>query len=201
MTCVGCGERRATSTCSQCAVARYCTAACQRAHWPAHKAECIASRHCRAARARSLAEPRVASRTLFELGLDAFDDGDNDGALALFAEALALGQTTHEASAPIALCYNAMGNVHCAARRASDALAMYEAALRVLRRLEPGLHVEQLAETMENVARAHALLGAHDCARAARLDALAALNACADASVELKERLSHAVLNVAGMPE
>ena len=181
MTCVGCGERRATSTCSQCAVARYCTAVCQRAHWPAHKAACVASRHCRAARARGVADPCVASRTLFELGLDAFDDGDNDGALALFAEALALAQSTHEASAPIALCYNAMGNVHCASNRASDALASYEDALRVLRLLNAELHVDQIAETMENVARAHAVLGAHDCAHAVRLEALAVLDAHPDA--------------------
>jgi hypothetical protein len=33
-------EDVAINTCSQCMMARYCSIACQRSHWPAHKAEC-----------------------------------------------------------------------------------------------------------------------------------------------------------------
>jgi hypothetical protein len=33
-------EDVAINTCSQCMMARYCSIACQRSHWPEHKAEC-----------------------------------------------------------------------------------------------------------------------------------------------------------------
>ena len=45
-SCAACGASRETGMlrCSRCArrgvAVRYCDAACQRAHWPAHKAEC-----------------------------------------------------------------------------------------------------------------------------------------------------------------
>jgi ankyrin repeat protein len=44
--CVGCGARRcgvACKLCSSCHSVRYCSIACQRSHWPTHKASCKAS--------------------------------------------------------------------------------------------------------------------------------------------------------------
>ena len=37
--CVACAKP-SSSTCTRCRLVRYCTAACQRAHWPAHKVHC-----------------------------------------------------------------------------------------------------------------------------------------------------------------
>ena len=43
--CCGCGarddERGSMRKCGRCLVARYCSEACQRAHWAAHKAACV----------------------------------------------------------------------------------------------------------------------------------------------------------------
>ena len=42
--CYGCGElfeREALMRCAQCKVAYYCTRACQRRHWAAHRAPCL----------------------------------------------------------------------------------------------------------------------------------------------------------------
>jgi hypothetical protein len=43
-TCAACGAtRKGMSRCGKCAAAFYCDAACQRRHWPAHKAACRAA--------------------------------------------------------------------------------------------------------------------------------------------------------------
>ena len=42
--CYGCGElfeREALMRCAKCKVAYYCTRACQRRHWAAHRAPCL----------------------------------------------------------------------------------------------------------------------------------------------------------------
>lgn len=40
--CVQCSEATATHTCGHCHVARYCSRACQCAHWPQHRERCAA---------------------------------------------------------------------------------------------------------------------------------------------------------------
>lgn len=42
VVCLACGRRRKLKTCTGCAVARFCTAACQKELWKAHKADCKA---------------------------------------------------------------------------------------------------------------------------------------------------------------
>lgn len=51
-SCLKCTSAEGIHACSRCIVARYCSAECQRAHFPAHKAECK--------RAQSMAQMKLA---------------------------------------------------------------------------------------------------------------------------------------------
>jgi ribosomal protein L40E len=40
--CAHCGGRNPAKSCGRCKLIKYCSAPCQRAHWPAHKYACLA---------------------------------------------------------------------------------------------------------------------------------------------------------------
>jgi ribosomal protein L40E len=57
-TCTHCGSRNPTNKCGRCGLERYCSAPCQRAHWPAHKPVCLAPEQRTLEAAQTAAPPR-----------------------------------------------------------------------------------------------------------------------------------------------